>query len=469
MHAAHYRHDITQLFKLMLPILVTQVCQAGLALVDTIMAGQLSALDLAGVAVGAGLWLPLFLFATGILIATTPLLGEAIGEGNHKQIPPITQQSLWLAWIIGLIGIGAVNFMPLLFEPMGVPATIVPIAKEYLLGISFGFPAVCTYATLRGYAESLKQPLVVTAISIIGLILVVPINYAFIYGLSLGEITLIPRFGGAGCGYAAAVVLWLNVVFLGSYLIFSHNRVFANHRFHYQFAKPDFSMIKKILYVGLPIGVAVFFEVSLFSLASLVISPLGEIAVASHQVAMSVTSQLFMIPLSVAMALTIMVSNCYGAKNWDGLRRMQWLGLGLSTLIALTCTGLMALFRDRLPTLFTNDPAVVAQALHLLFFAMVYQLFDAWQVTIAGILRGIQDTTAVMWITLLCYWLVALPLGTYLVRYTSLGNAGFWVALVTGLGLAALLLAVRLGKQQNILQKKMENLTFRLSKSGEQF
>lgn len=447
-----YRHDISQLFKLVLPILVTQVCQSGLALVDTIMAGKVSALDLAGVAVGAGLWLPLFLFATGILIATTPLLGEAIGEGKYEQIPHITQQSLWLAWAIGLIGMGAVNLMPFLFKPMGVPDTIMPIAREYLFGIAFGFPAVCTYGTLRGYAESLKQPIVVTAISIIGLILVVPINHAFIYGVKIGDVAVIPRFGGAGCGYAAAVVLWLNVAFLAGYLSLSKQKIFAENRFHRHFTKPDFTMIKKILKVGLPIGVAVFFEVSLFSLASLVISPLGEIAVASHQVAMMVTSQLFMIPLSVAMALTIMVSNTYGAKDWHSLRRMQGLGLGLTTLIALVCTGLMALFRDKLPSLFTDNPAVMAQALHLLFFAMIYQMFDAWQVTIAGILRGIQDTTAVMWITLVCYWLVALPLGTYLVRFTDMGNAGFWVALVTGLGLAALLLGMRLLQQQKVLR-----------------
>lgn len=448
-----YYHDIVQLFKLMLPILVTQICQAGLALVDTIMAGRVSALDLAGVAVGASLWLPLFLFATGILIATTPLLGEAIGEQNWQKIPHITQQSFWLALGIGVLGMGLVNLMPMLFSHLGVPANIEPIASEYLFGISFGFPAVCIYGTLRSYAESLKQPIVVTAISIIGLMLVVPINYMFIYGLKLGETQLITQFGGAGCGYAGAVMLWLNLAMLAGYLMFSQHKVFAQHRFHQQFSTPDFTTIKTLIKVGFPIGVAVFFEVSLFSLASLVISPLGEIAVASHQVAMAVTSQLFMIPLSVAMALTIMVSNYYGAKDWLALRRIQRLGLALSTLIALVCTGLMAVFRDRLPTLFTDNPAVIAQALHLLFFAMVYQLFDAWQVTMAGILRGIQDTTAVMWMTLFCYWLVALPLGVYLVRFTEMGNAGFWVALVTGLGLAAVLLGIRLVKQQKVLQK----------------
>lgn len=449
-----YRHDISQLFKLMLPILITQICQAGLALVDTIMAGRVSALDLAGVSVGAGLWMPLFLFATGILIATTPLLGEALGEGKAEKIPHITQQSLWLALFIGIMGMGLVNVMPLVFSHLGVPANIEPIAREYLFGISFGFPAVCLYATLRSYAESLKQPIVVTAISIFGVFLVIPMNYLFIYGVTLGNQQLIPRFGGAGCGYATAIVLWIDVLLLAMYLGFGKNKTFRQHRFYQKFGRVDSHTIKKILAIGVPIGVAIFFEASLFSLASLVISPLGEIAVASHQVAISITSQLFMIPLSVAMALTIMVSNCYGAKDWLGLQRIQRIGLGLSTLVALVCTGLMAVFRDALPRFFTDNPEVITQAMTLLFFAMVYQMFDAWQVTIAGVLRGIQDTTIVMWITLFCYWVVALPLGIYLVRFTDTGNKGFWIALVAGLGLASLLLGLRLWQQQKILMNK---------------
>lgn len=451
---ALYRHDIAQLFRLMLPILITQICQAGLALVDTIMAGRVSALDLAGVSVGAGLWLPLFLFATGILIATTPLLGEAIGEQKWFKIPHITQQSFWLASVIGIIGMGLVNLMPLLFSHLGVPPNIAPIASEYLFGISFGFPAVCVYGTLRSYAESLKQPIVVTVISIIGVILVIPMNYVFIYGVNLGGSQIIPRFGGAGCGYATAIVLWINTLLLAGYLMFSNQKIFSQHRFYHKFSRPDTATINKILAVGLPIGVAIFFEASLFSLASLVISPLGEIAVASHQVAISITSQLFMIPLSVAMALTIMVSNCYGAKDLSALQRIQRLGLGLSTLIAVICTFLMAVFRDELPRFFTDNLAVIEQAKVLLFFAMVYQLFDAWQVTIAGILRGIQDTTIVMWLTLFCYWVVALPLGIYLVRFTDIGNQGFWIALVTGLGLASVLLGLRLLQQQKVLSKK---------------
>lgn len=453
---SHHWQDTRQLVTLMLPILVTQICQASLGLIDTIMAGRVSALDLSGVSIGAGIWLPLLLLAIGTLIATTPLLGEAIGQQRFDKIPFITQQSLWLATIIGVFGVLLVNQTHYVFDLLKVPNNIQPIAKEYLFGISLGFPAVTLYTTLRSYAESLQQPLPVTIISVIGVILDIPLNYMFIHGFSFSEYLAIPAMGGAGCGYASGVVLWLNFIFLSSYLMFSKKSVFANHRFFINFSLPNYQSILKVIMVGLPIGIAIFFEASLFSLASLIISPLGEIAVASHQVAMSITSQLFMLPMSIAMALTIMVSNRFGAKDWQGLRRIKMLGLTLASSIAFISMIGIALFRDILPSFFTENILVASQASVLLWFAMLYQVFDAWQVTIAGILRGIQDTTIPMWLTLFCYWIVALPLGTYFVRFTDMGNQGFWIALVIGLGLASLLLGLRLLHQQTLLKQQWQ-------------
>ena len=428
------------------PILITQFCQAALGVVDAIMAGQVSALDLAAVAVGSGIWLPLFLLATGILIATTPLIGEAIGKNDLKQVPHITQQSLWTAGVIGIIGFIVVNFAPNVLALMGVPANIQPIATQYLHGVSFGFPAIAVYAVLRSYCEALGRPEPVTVISIIGLLADIPLNYIFIHGL-FG----MPEMGGAGCGVATAIVLWINVLLLAAYTSFTKRQQFASTRFFYAFASPNREQIKKLLKLGIPIGISIFFEASLFSLGALVISPLGELATASHQVALAVTSQLFMIPISVAMALTIMVSNRFGEKNLMALRQVQATGLIWTVLIALTCMIGIWLFRPQLAAAFSDNPAVITQSMHLLIFALGYQLFDGWQVNVAGILRGMQDTTIPMWVTLFCYWLVALPLGVYLVRFTDIGAQGFWMALITGLFLSSILLTLRLRYQQKRL------------------
>lgn len=443
--------DLQQLFLLTLPILITQVCQSGLGLIDTMMAGQVSALDLSGVAIGGGLWMPLMLLAVGILLATTPLIGEVIGQKQPEKIPFITQQSLWLAVLIGFVGIVIANQLHYLFALMGVPSHIQPIAKEYLFGIAFGFPAVCLYTTLRCYTETLKHPTVVMLISVVGLLLNVPINYAFIHGVDwLG----LPAFGGAGCGYASAVCLWLNLMMLIGYLSFSKHQDFSKHRFFQHFSRPKTAQLAKQLAIGVPIGFSIFFEVSAFSLASLIISPLGEIAVASHQVTLSISSQLFMLPFSVAMALTILVSNRYGAKDYASLKQIKLLGVLVATSLAVLTMVLTAIFRTQLPSFFSDNPQVTAQASVLLWFALVYQLFDAWQVNFAGILRGLQDTTVPMFITLFCYWGVAIPLGAYLVRFTDMGAKGVWIGLVTALGLASALLGSRLLWQQKTLKKR---------------
>ena len=432
---------------LALPILVTQFCQAGLGVVDAIMAGKVSAVDLAAVAVGSGIWLPLFLLATGILIATTPLIGEAMGQNNQDKIPHITQQSLWTAVVIGVIGFIIVNLMPSFLSIMGVPANIQPIAAQYLHGVSFGFPAMAIYAVLRSYCEALGRPEPVTIISIIALLADIPLNYIFINGL-FG----MPQMGGAGCGVATAIVLWLSVILLASYTAFTTRKPFASTRFFVGFTAPNQDQITKLLKLGIPIGISIFFEASLFSLGAIIISPLGEIATASHQVALSVTGQLFMIPISVAMALTIMISNRFGEKNLLMLRHVQVTGLIWTILIALSCMLGIWLFRPQLAAAFTDNLEVRAQAIHLLIFALAYQLFDGWQVNVAGILRGMQDTTVPMWVTMFCYWVVALPLGIYLVRFTGVGAQGFWIALITGLVLASILLTLRLRFQQRRLQ-----------------
>lgn len=446
-----FKQDASQLFALVMPILITQFSQAALTMVDAIMAGRVSALDLAAVSIGSGLWLPFILFATGVLIATTPLIGEAVGQNNSHEVAHITQQSLWAALAIGLLGFVCINFMPYLMPIMGVPDNIQPMARDYLFAISFGFPGVAIYTVLRCYCEALKRPEPVTLISVMGLLANIPLNYVFIYGMPIyGDIS-IPAMGGAGCGLSTTVVIWINVVCLTGYLYYSSHRQFVNTRLFTQLALPNARAIKTLLMLGVPIGVSIFFEASLFSFASLVISPLGELALASHQVTLAITSQIFMIPMSIAMALTIMIANRYGERNLAALQQVQTTGLICAVTIASVVMLVVFFSRDGLVSFFSKDIAVQSMAVHLLIYAVGYQIFDAWQVNVAGILRGIQDTTVPMLLTLFSYWVVALPMGIYLVRYTDIGVKGFWMALLTGLGLAAVLLSIRLKQQKHKL------------------
>ena len=149
------RYELKQLFHLMLPILVTQFAQAGLGLIDTIMAGHLSPNDLASIAVAVGLWIPVMLLFSGIMIATTPLVAEAKGARTPEKIATIARQSLWVAFILGTIAGLVLQVMPFLLPLFGVPESLQPKASLFLHAIGFGMPAVTMYAALRGYSEAL--------------------------------------------------------------------------------------------------------------------------------------------------------------------------------------------------------------------------------------------------------------------------------------------------------------------------
>jgi len=431
------RFEIKKLFQLMLPILVTQFAQAGLGLIDTIMAGHLSPTDLAAIAVGVGLWIPIMLLFSGIMIATTPLVAEANGARDFNNIPTIARQSLWMAFMLGILAMLVLQLMPFLLPLFGVPENLQPKAGLFLHAIGFGMPAVTMYAALRGYSEALGYPRPVTAISLLALLVLVPLNMIFMYGLGP-----IPALGSAGCGFATSILQWLMLIALAGYIYKGH--AYRKTQVFSQWEKFNPVWAKRILKLGFPIGLAIFFEVSIFSTGAIILSPLGETVVAAHQIAISVTSQLFMIPMSLAIALTIRVGMYYGEKNWHAMRKVQHLGLITATVFAVLTMLVMWIFRSEIVAVYTRDLAVTHMALYLILFAIAYQLMDAWQVSAAGCLRGMQDTKGPMWITLLAYWVIAFPVGIYLARFTRMGAAGVWTGLIVGLSVACVLLLLRL-------------------------
>ena len=431
------RFELKQLFHLMFPILITQFAAAGFGLIDTIMAGHMSAEDLAAIAVGVGLWIPVLLLFSGIMIATTPLVAEANGARTPEKIPSIVRQSLWVALLLGIIAMLVLQTMPLLLPILGVPETLLPKASLFLHAIAFGMPAYTMYSTLRGYSEALGYPRPITLISLLTLVVQIPLNFIFMYGIGP-----IPHLGSAGCGFATAILQWIMFISLSLY-IFKAKRYQATQPLKV-FEKMDSVLIKRILKLGLPIGLAIFFEVSIFSTGAIILSPLGEVTVAAHQIAISVTSQLFMIPMSLALALTIRTGTYYGEKNWIAMRKVQKIGLITGTLFALITMLLMWLLRPLIVSAYTSDYDVSQVAIYLILFAIAYQLMDAWQVSAAGCLRGMQDTKGPMWITMLAYWVIAFPVGIYLARYTDMGAAGVWIGLIVGLSIACVLLLMRL-------------------------
>ena len=425
------KKEFKHLLTLMLPILITQFAQAGLGLIDTIMAGHFSAVDLAAIAVGVGIWIPVLLLFTGIILATTPLIAEAVGARTPERIPHLVRQSLWVSIGLGVLALLILQVLPMLLPLFKVPLDLQPKASLFLRSVGFGMPAACLYTSLRCYSEALGHPRPITVISLVSLLVLIPLDLLFMYGFNLGS---------AGCGFATAILEWLMLFCLVIYI----HKARAYHRIFNTFGSLDFQVIKKLLALGLPIGMSVFFEVSIFSAASIILSPLGETVIAAHQIALSVTSQLFMIPMSLAIALTIRVGTYYGEKNWYAVKKVQKVGLITATLSAIFTMSFIALLHNQIIQLYTQNQDVANITLYLLQFCIAYQLMDAWQVSAAGCLRGMQDTQAPMWITMIAYWMITLPLSVYWIRYANLGPQYIWIGLIIGLSVACVLLMHRL-------------------------
>lgn len=460
MTPAAYWRELRALAVLTGPILISQFSQAAYGLIDTLMAGAVSPLDLAAVAVGAGIWLPFFLLTTGTLLATTPLVAEARGAGQSERIPHITHQALWLALLVGVAGFLVIRHASPLLVWLDVPAELQDATRLYLQGVSWGMPAVGLFFVLRCYCEAQDRPFPVMLISLAGLALNVAANALFIYGSDNTPLAFlgIPALGGPGCGWATSVVMWTLSAVLLAYVLLAPG--FRPVRLLREWAPPHRPQILATAALGFPIGLAIFFEVSSFSLVAILISPLGATTVAGHQVAMSITSMVFMVPLSLAIAMTIRIGQGYGARDIGLIQQRRRVGLATTTAVAACSAGLLWWLREPLAALYSTDADVRALAAQLLLFAVAYQIADALQVGAAGCLRGLQDTRSPMLLTLIAYWVIAIPFG-YLAGSTTLfgqawGAPGYWAGLVLGLTVAALLLNWKLRRQLIHLRRQWQ-------------
>ncbi|MDN3520219.1 MATE family efflux transporter [Halomonas ramblicola] len=453
------RRETRPLLVLALPICGAQLAQVGMSVVDVMMTGRLGATDLAAVSVGSSLWLPLMLFMAGTLMGLTPIVAQLLGARRLAEIRPNVHQALWVALVLGIVA-AALLWLAVgpVFRLMEVPEEVARRSAAYLAAVAFGMPGVALFQALRAFSDGMNHTRPSLWISLVGLAVNVPSNFVLIYGgdglVGLfgdwlpGWLQELPALGALGCGIATALSMW--VMSLSMALYTHRSTAYGEVSLWHSPAPPRPRMIGELLYVGVPIGVAIFVEVTLFTLIALFIASLGEVTVAAHQVALNYTSILFMLPLSLAMALTVRVGNTLGQGRPVQARRVAWHGTAFSVLVALLNSLLLWLTAEPVIGLYTHDMAVQRLALSLILLAMIYQVSDSLQVNLAGALRGYKDTRIIMAITLVSYWLVGLAGGHWLGTrglfglVAPMGVHGYWVGLIVGLTAAAVLLGERL-------------------------
>lgn len=444
-----YRRQAKKLIAIAVPVLLAQIAQNSMGLVDTIMAGRVSSADMAAISVGASIWFPLVLFGHGLLLALPPTISYLNGSGQRHRIAHQVRQGIWII-IAVMIPLGLmIYFSDIVINFMQMEDKLAHITIDYLHAMLWGLPAYLLMINFRCLNDGIAKTKPAMIITTIGLLLNIPLNYIFIYG-KLG----IPAFGAVGCGIATSIVNWAMCIMMIVYCMRAENQRDLNV-FAAIIEKPNARTLSKLLKLGFPIAVALCCEVALFALTSLFLSPLGSNIVASHQIALNTSSFIFMFPMSLGMATTILVGQRLGEGDAESAKKMSYTALTVGLLIAAVTASVTILFRFEIASIFVKETAVISMAAMLLLIAALYQFSDTIQVVAGGALRGYKDTKAILFITLICYWLIGMPVGyslamTDFLTPQPLAAEGFWIGFIVSLTCAAAALLYRMRKIQTL-------------------
>jgi len=431
--------DKLKLFTVILiPILITQVSMYLMNFFDTVMSGRAGAIDLAGVAIGSSLWVPIFTGINGMLIAITPIIAQLIGAKEDDDIPRKVQQGIYLSIALAFIilVIGSLVLTPIL-NAMDLEPAVRHTAKYYLVSLSVGIIPLFVFNTVRSFIDALGQ----TRISMMIILTSLPLNLVFNYIFIFGKLGL-PAFGGIGAGIATAITYWLICLIALGTIYKIHP--FKEFNLFSQWVKPSLIEWWEQLKIGIPIGFSIFFETSIFAAITLLMSVFSTYTIAAHQAAMNFASLLYMLPLSVGMALTIAVGFEVGGKRFLDARTFSYIGIFIGLAIAVFAGLVLFIFNGPVAKLYNTNPEVIALTKQFIYFAIFYQLADAIGAPIQGALRGYKDVNITLITSLVSYWLIGLPTGWLLATYTSLEPFGYWVGIIVGLSTGAIALLARL-------------------------
>ncbi len=424
--------------KLGWPLLIANLAVVGNGTIDTIMAGRLSATDLAAVAVASSIYVSVYIGLMGVLQALSPIAGHHFGAQRWRAIGDDLQQALWLSLFLTIAGLPIVLATDIWLGFARVDADVASIATLYLYAVAFGLPAALASRAFVALNAAVSRPQITMLINVFVLALKVPLNALFMSGAGP-----IPPMGGAGAGIATAVLAWVTLALsLGVWRLDPFFRRFHSGSIHLS----RWASQRELLRLGVPIGLSVLFEVTSFTFMAVLIARLGIASVGGHQVVANMAAILFMVPLALGVATSVLVAQSLGAGNPRVARVAALRGFRLSIGIALAAAVLVWVLREPLIALYTIDAAVSAIALALIGWTAIFHVFDACQGVCGFALRGYKNTFWPMVIYGVSLWGVGLFGGYWIGLYDTplgppRGALGFWEAATIALGIAAIALA----------------------------
>ena len=436
---------------LALPVMLTQVGQVSVNLFDNIIVGKLlGAQALASVSLGNAVFFSIFVFALGFSFAIPPLVSEAHSQEKHSVINSVFRHGFVINLGIGLLlMIVLLLCLPLLYH-MDQPKEIIPDTIGFLGIMTLSILPFMVFQTLREVSEGLSYTLGVTKATIIANVINIILNYVFIKGM-FG----IAPMGVEGSALASLIARIFMMVFLYYVLLKEPKTRRYIKDFSLKVAGFSKEMFTKMLKIGFPTSLQMFFEVTAFAAAAFICGLVSSKDIASHQIALSMASFTFNLCIGFSVASTVMIGRKLGEKNYTELKEVGINNMKLVFIFMFACGVFFILGRHILPTFFTKkeDVEVIQLAAKLMIIAALFQLSDGVQVVALGSLRGIQDVKIPSIITFIAYWRITIPLGYILCVPMKMGAFGMWIALGLGLTVSAVLLVIRFLK---LSQRKIE-------------
>ncbi|KVV14223.1 MATE family efflux transporter [Flavobacterium sp. TAB 87] len=442
MNLSQYTKEFSYNLKLAYPIILGMVGHTVVGIVDNIMVGQLGPTELAAVSLGNSFVFVAMSIGIGFSTAITPLVAEADGKKDIANGRSAFHHGLYLCSILGIALFLLIFFSKPLISLMGQPDDVVEMAKPYLDIVGFSLIPMIMYQAYKQFADGLSETKYSMWATILCNITNIIINYFLIYG-----IWIFPKMGiiGAAIGTIAS-----RFVLLG----FMHYMMQLKPKFHPYFKNFSFKEInknvtRKIINLGTPSALQMFFEVALFTGAIWLCGMVGITSQAANQIALSLASLTFMVAMGLSVTAMIRVGNQKGLGDYVKLRRVAFSIYLQAIILEIIFAIIFIAFHNQMPKLFVDlsdvenlakNSEVMVIASQLLLVAAIFQISDGIQVVVLGALRGLQDVKIPMYVTFLAYWVVGFPISIYLGLYTELKAVGVWIGLLAGLTTAAIFL-----------------------------
>lgn len=439
--------------KLAYPVILGMLGHTFVAFADNIMVGQLGTAELAAVSLGNSFVFIAMSLGIGFSTAITPLVAEADGAGNKADGKSALKHGLVLCTGLGLSLFGIILLCKPLLHYMKQPPEVVELAIPYLELVAFSLVPLIIFQAFKQFSEGLSQTKYPMYATILANVVNIVINYLLIFG-SFG----FPKMGIVGAAIGTLASRFIMVGYI--WFLLKRKEKFETYVTGFNFRLIEKKVIKKIVSLGFPSALQMFFEVAIFTAAIWLSGVLGKNAQAANQIALNLSSMTFMVGMGLSVAAMVRVGNQKGLQNFKELRRIAKSIFFLTFLLEIVFAAVFLIGRYWLPTIYldvddavnqVDNTEVIIIAAKLLLVSAFFQISDGIQVVVLGALRGLQDVKIPTLITFIAYWLIGFPISYYFGLFTEFKSAGIWMGLLLGLTASAVMLYIRF----NYLTKKL--------------